>query len=180
MANELRCAAGKTGRTLYYSITNNAGMIYDGNTFVAFNSANYNNYVGLMVEQGSTGLYFANMPSNLNTSGYFLIIFRESIGGVYHMDDSWVGIQQLSWDGTTRVDLNEIPDRILRRNLGTGSDGGRTVQDALRASRNKVAIDVPSVGQLTVYQEDDVTPAYVANYTRSTSDLGAISGVDPV
>lgn len=179
MANELRCTAGKTGRTIYYTITNNAGMIYDGTSFVTFNTINYTTYVGNMVEQGSTGLYFANTPSNL-PSGHYLVIFRESIGGVYHMDDSWMGVQQLSWDGTTRVDLNEIPDRILRRNLGTGSDGGRTVQDALRASRNKVAIDVPSVGQLTVYQEDDVTPAYVANYTRSTSDLGAISGVDPV
>ncbi len=48
-------------------------------------------------------------------------------------------------------------DGLLVRNLAGGSDGGRTVQDALRPSRNKVTV---LAGTVTVYEEDDTTAAW--------------------
>lgn len=68
----------------------------------------------------------------------------------------------------------ENADKVLGRNLAGGADGGRTVQDALRASRNKTEI---SGSTLTVYAEDDTTPAWTATVT--TAERDALSGIDP-
>lgn len=67
-----------------------------------------------------------------------------------------------------------IADKLLGRSLATGADGGRTVQDALRANRNKQAI---SAGTLTVYQEDDTTPAWTAAVATTPGD--PLSSMDP-
>lgn len=68
----------------------------------------------------------------------------------------------------------ENADKLLGRNLATGSDGGRTVQDALRSLRNKSEI---VTGTLTVYQEDDSTSAWTAAVTTAAGD--PLSSIDP-
>lgn len=70
----------------------------------------------------------------------------------------------------------QIADTILNRNLAGGLDGGRTVKDALRANRNKVVRNDTNK-TLTVYQEDDLTPAWSAAIT--TSELDSIDSIDP-
>ena len=67
-----------------------------------------------------------------------------------------------------------VADSILNRNLAGGSDGGRTVRDALRGSRNKVAI---INNTMTIYEEDDATVAWTADLDIATR--GAINTVDP-
>lgn len=71
----------------------------------------------------------------------------------------------------------EVADRVLARGLATGSDGGRTVQDALRGLRNRVAIGGSTI---TVYQEDDTTSAWTGSVTTVASTLGVISSIDPL
>lgn len=67
-----------------------------------------------------------------------------------------------------------IADAILDRSLAGGANGGRTVRDSLRASRNKVAI----VGTtLTVYAEDDAAVAWTAEIGTEKRD--ALKSVDP-
>lgn len=61
----------------------------------------------------------------------------------------------------------EIADRMLSRSLATGADGGRTVQDALRTARNRREI---AAGTLTVYEEDDATPAWTGAVTTAAGD----------
>jgi len=61
----------------------------------------------------------------------------------------------------------ELADRFLLRSIASGSDAGRTVRDAFRAIRNRVD---GSTGTLTVYEEDDTTPAWTATLTRSAVD----------
>ena len=68
----------------------------------------------------------------------------------------------------------QIADKILGRSLEGGTDGGRTVQDALRSLRNKSAI---AGGTLTVYEEDDSTPAWTATVTTAAGD--PLSSIDP-
>ena len=68
----------------------------------------------------------------------------------------------------------QIADKILGRSLAGGADGGRTVSDALRSLRNKSAI---SGGTLTVYEEDDSTPAWTATVTTAAGD--PLSSIDP-
>lgn len=69
----------------------------------------------------------------------------------------------------------ELADRLLARSLATGADGGRTVQDALRVLRNRRE---DAAGTFTVYEEDDVTPAWTAATTRAAGN--PITEIDPV
>jgi hypothetical protein len=69
----------------------------------------------------------------------------------------------------------EIADEILNRDIaGGGSGDSRNVRNALRAIRNKVD---GSTGTLTVYEEDDTTPAWTAALTRSA--VNNVVTVDP-
>jgi hypothetical protein len=62
----------------------------------------------------------------------------------------------------------ELADRFLLRSIATGTDAGdRTVQNALRPNRNRNVIDV--AGNVTVYEEDDVTPAWTGLATRNAA-----------
>jgi hypothetical protein len=71
----------------------------------------------------------------------------------------------------------DIADEVLNRNIaGGGSGGARIVRDALRLLRNRRQ---ESGGTLTVYAEDDATPAWTASSTRSAG-LDTLTQVDPV
>ncbi len=67
-----------------------------------------------------------------------------------------------------------VADKLLGRTVAGGADGGRTVTNALRSSVNKVAI---AAGTMTVYQEDDSTPAFTAAVVTSAGN--PISSIDP-
>ena len=69
----------------------------------------------------------------------------------------------------------EIADSVLGRNIAGGSDGGRTVKDALRFLRNKFTVAGTT---LTVYQEDDTTVAWTSTVT-STPSADPVTGSDP-
>lgn len=91
---------------------------------------------------------------------------------------------QTDWADGGRLDVildavpdgTEVADALLIRNLAGGSNGGRTIQDALRSNRNRVEIDT-GAGTVTVYAEDDTTVAWTGTATFETRD--AISGIDP-
>ncbi len=69
----------------------------------------------------------------------------------------------------------QIADGILGRNVAGGSDGGRTVKQALYALRNKVTF---AAGTMTVYDTDDVAAAWTGAYTTDAA-AEPIVGVDP-
>lgn len=68
----------------------------------------------------------------------------------------------------------DVADKVLGRSIAGGADGGRMVKDALKVLRNKRGI---SEGVLTVYEADDVTPAWTA--TVATAEGNPVSEVDP-
>lgn len=83
-------------------------------------------------------------------------------------------ITVVSGSGVTPADIEAIADKILSRSLAGGADGGRTVRDALRALRNRSGI----AGEvLTVYAEDDATPAWTA--AVQTGQRDPLTGIDP-
>jgi hypothetical protein len=67
-----------------------------------------------------------------------------------------------------------IADKVLGRNLAGGSDGGRTVTEALRPLRNKTAASTV----LRVYEEDDSTVSWSAALTTDAA-AEPVTGVDP-
>lgn len=66
-------------------------------------------------------------------------------------------------------------DALLGRSIAGGASTGRTVQQALRALRNKVAI---SGSTMTVYREDDSTSDWTASVTTD-ADAKPITTIDP-
>lgn len=80
----------------------------------------------------------------------------------------------------TAAAKNAIADSLLDRNMATGTDSGtdstatRTVRQALRILRNKVAI---AAGTMTVNKEDDTTASWTAAITTTAGN--PISAVDP-
>lgn len=71
--------------------------------------------------------------------------------------------------------LAAVADKVLGRNIAGGSDGGRTVTSALRSIRNRIAI---ALGVMTVYAEDDTTPAWTGAVTTDAS-ADPITEIDP-
>lgn len=67
-----------------------------------------------------------------------------------------------------------IADKLLGRSIAGAADGGRTVTDALRSLRNRQEI---AAGTLTVYQEDDTTPAWDAAVATAAGD--PLTSMDP-
>lgn len=70
-----------------------------------------------------------------------------------------------------------VADKLLGRNVAGGSDGGRSVTQALYAQRNKVTITGSSNPYtMTVYATDDSTTSWTASVTISG---GKVTDVDP-
>lgn len=118
----------------------------------------------------------AAISSRLATAGYTA---PDNAGIAAILDDtgtSGVVVAAASKSGyaLTVAEHAAVSDKVLGRSIAGGADGGRTVRDALRTLRNKSAI---SAGTLTVYQEDDLTPAFTAAVTTAAGD--PISGIDP-
>lgn len=68
--------------------------------------------------------------------------------------------------------LSQVADAFLNRSIaGSAQTDKRSVQNALRAIRNRVQVD-SSV--LTVYQEDDTTSAWTASTTTSADPSGIV------
>lgn len=78
------------------------------------------------------------------------------------------------------AELNNIADGTLNRVLSAGTDSGadnttaRTVRQALRGVRNRVAV---AGGVVTVYKEDDVTASHTAAVTTTAGN--PVSEVNP-
>jgi hypothetical protein len=88
---------------------------------------------------------------------------------------SVMGVDALDSTALAASAAAEIADKLLGRNLAGGSDGTRTVQDALRILRNRRAI---AAGTLTVYQENDIAAAWTAPVTTAAGN--PITEIDPV
>lgn len=76
----------------------------------------------------------------------------------------------------TSAERISLADALLDRDMSVGADsGGRTVRNALRVLRNKVAL---ALGTMTVYKEDDTTPAFTAAVTTDVTAEPIVS-IDP-
>ncbi len=74
----------------------------------------------------------------------------------------------------TSGERNAVADALLARNINGGSSTGRTVKEALKRLRNRVAI---AAGTATVYEADDTTPSWTAAVTTTAGD--PVSEVNP-
>jgi hypothetical protein len=78
-------------------------------------------------------------------------------------------------DAPNATALGAIADKLLGRALQGGTDGGRTVRQALRRLRNRTRVNA---GTLTVYAENDSSSDWTAAVTTS-STADPVTEIDP-
>jgi trimeric autotransporter adhesin len=130
-----------------------------------------------MTPEGIRDAVWRAISSQFNDPG----TMGEKLNSAGSASNPWtdpVGIQVSSDVAAILATVLTMPedtsDALLDRNLAGGSNGGRTVRDALRALRNKTAI----VGNtLVVYTENDTAAAWAAAVTTSPRD--PLQSVDP-
>jgi hypothetical protein len=185
---------GVTGKNLYaiifhaestsvWNSTTSASVVYD--------NANFADYDVPLTEIGTSGSYRFTFPVSFATDARIHIEIRDRATGTPLVTDPIVGqgdfyaksngtvVDLYDTSPTWASDTAAIADKILGRNLAGGSDGGRTVRDALRPGRNKVAFDTPAAGQFTVYAENYTTVAWIGTFTRGPNTSGPLITIDP-
>jgi hypothetical protein len=95
------------GLTFYAHIRNSAGNIWNGSSFVAWNSANWATYAQAMSEQSSSGFYTVAFPSAITAGKYTFSIYQQ-IGGSAAIGDQPYGSDSIFWDGTNEVDQQSL------------------------------------------------------------------------
>lgn len=155
------------------------------------------NAATVTVTNKATGVYKAavTLPT-LAVGDVVQLRINATVGGIADGDYIWEDSKDVVLDGNGFVSVvavandtitaaalatdavSEISaaaaDRLLGRNLAGGSDGGRTVQDALRVLRNRWS---RSGGTLTVYAENDTSVAWTSVITLTS--VNPITESDP-
>lgn len=124
-----------------------------------------------MTETSSSGQYTGDFNFALLADGDYVVSF-ETISFFYGSGELLIKDSQ----EVKTSDPAGIADGILIRSIAGGSNGGRTIQDALRSSRNRVVIDTIS-NTITVYEEDDSTVAWTG--VIATGARNPINSVNP-
>jgi hypothetical protein len=75
----------------------------------------------------------------------------------------------------TATERGDVADKLLNRNVSGGSDGGRTVKQAIHFLRNRWEVAATT---LTVYDTDDTTPSWTGTVT-GTPGADPITGNNP-
>lgn len=107
MAAILESLSGQTGLNLYVHIRNSSGSIWNGSSFVSWNSANWATYALAMTEQASSGYYNVAFPSAITAGKYSYFVYQR-VGGTAAIGDVPMGASQIYWDGTNEIDFNSL------------------------------------------------------------------------
>lgn len=100
----------------------------------------------------------------------------ELIGTGTGLDLDATTTDNLEVAATAVVDNDAIADAILKRDwTAVTGEASRSVLNALRAIRNRVRV---ASGTMTVYEEDDATPAYTSAVTTDP-DAESVTEIDP-
>lgn len=123
-----------------------------------------------VIQDNATGLYGGTIDTTGFAAGQYIIHLRGTVSTAKTV--ACVFAFEIMPAAPTPA---ELADQLLARNLAGGADGGRTVRDALRLLRNRAVI---AGDTLTVYQEDDATPAWTGALTTN-ANAAPIVEVDP-
>ena len=111
MAGEIKFRGAGTGSTAYARILGSGSAVWStsGGTgnFQAYNAANWTDYAISATEQGSTGVFIANMPAAV-PAGVYDIDARNQIGGSPAVTDPGVAHGEAQWNGFKTVPLSDL------------------------------------------------------------------------
>lgn len=102
MSREIQLDPGRTGLTLFALVFDAGGQIWNGSGLELPEDAHFSLYPVPLVEQGTTGLYFGDMPEV--PAGFYTVSIRKQVGVSPALSGRAVyGAGTLEWDGTALV-----------------------------------------------------------------------------
>ena len=163
---------GLTGATLTITLSK------DGAAFASISPT--------VTERGNGWYNIALTTSHTNTVGDLVLrataasadpidLREQVVEGLPAANFGALSINASGYVHTSQASNHLTADHLLDRNVSGGSDGGRTVKQALYFLRNKWVV---SSGTLTVYDTDDTTSSWTASVS-STPGADPITGNDP-
>lgn len=93
-------AQSTSGLNLYLHIRSGA-LIWNGSSFVSYNSANWSTYSIALTEQTGSGFYTVAFPSGIAAGKYTFSLY---VGATPALGDTPYGSDHIFWDGTSEVD----------------------------------------------------------------------------
>lgn len=99
MSNEIRSVS--TTGTLYARLMNRAGLWWNGSSFEAYAAGNYSTYDIAMTEQGDSGVYVADFPTAITSSGTYEYYVHLQDGGSPAEGDQVIGTGSVDWTGSS-------------------------------------------------------------------------------
>ena len=155
MADELQLRHTATGSTIYSTITDQAGLMWNGSAEVALVVADWSTY-GIATAETPAGSYRykADFPAGITTAGARTIDFYERIGGSREITDPLLTSKPILWDGAKEISLAANVDSTATETI--------TIPEALEALL-AIAGGKAAVGSGTVtYRKRDGITANVA------------------
>jgi hypothetical protein len=89
----------QTGNTVYAMLRNAQKQVWNGSTWVAYNVANWSQYVIALTEDTSSGFYTAAVPAGINTAIRLTILVYQQLGGSPAAGDDFIGNATGIYDG---------------------------------------------------------------------------------
>ena len=143
MAKELSLTGASTGLTVYALVRDTTGGVYTGSAFETQVEANLSTYKRTLAENGTTGCYFADMPSV--AAGRYQVEYRRQSGGSPAWTDAVLATEWLDWSGTAHV--------------GTGTASAAAIADAVWDEARSGHTTSGSFGEALQTKDGDITSA---------------------
>lgn len=99
MAREIRGVSASG--TLYARIMSAAGLWWNGTAFEAYSAANYSTYDLAMTEQGASGVYVADFPATILSTGTYEYFVHRQAGASPAEGDPVINTGKVDWTGST-------------------------------------------------------------------------------
>lgn len=110
----------QSGQTLYFTVHDSSGNLWNGSAFEAFSSANWATYVIAFTEQGTSGYYKGSFPAGIAAGKYTCVFYPTSVYG-----DITVGNSSIYWNGTIEEQgIGKVLVAYLLDKLAFATTGG--------------------------------------------------------
>jgi hypothetical protein len=105
MPNELVHPAGTSGQTYVAVLRNAAGEVWNEflGTFGAWSDASIANYAIPLTEQGTSGHFAGDFPTEIVTAGLYSYVVYQRAGAGLALTDSKQGLGTVNWDGAAEI-----------------------------------------------------------------------------
>lgn len=183
-------AARNEVATFYGLVWDENGLVrqFTTNTFVAYVTANLDNYDTGAAAATAGGHFSLTFPSSLPAGRYLIEVFRRSGGSVSEAADLFITTYFVWWDGSALVEIDgvglaataqeSIANTLL--DLTDGVEDGETLREFLRLIRavwigRSDATD-PQAGTVTFKRKDGSTTALTVTYNAQADRTAVVVG----